>query len=355
MSYIFDGKALRDVLREKMKLLIMGIVFCAVAVIAAEYLLASGNTGKPTLYSGYVGVAGTENTLAMNRAMHLGIRNYRLDILLNGSEEQLVANMSENGASFLGILDYDTLGVINSNGACIENCNWSIADWNASVENAVNAYPSVHKWEIWNEPLVTMFQDGLQNGSTKNYMMLLKAAYSIIKQHNESDTVICLGGSNMYSGGPQMDLQSYYWVQELWNMNASKYCDAISLHMYTGFAYLPSYIPSYGTSIADILNISLNLYENLTKKQIYITETGIPMNNATGIPLQYNLNDSLRKQAEFLNQSFSIFLSKPYVKGVYWFNLEGHEHAGYALDFGMLNASIFEPRPSFYAFNSFNK
>ena len=292
---------------------------------------------------------GWENATATRIAMQDGIRYFRFDISPNATEEAFVENMSDEGARFIGILDYNTVGAEIRGGRCIANCNWTLADWNESVSLAVSDYPDVHVWEIWNEPQIAMFQDGVQNGSAYNYYLMLKSAHGIIKAHNNSDTVLCLGGDNIYSGGASFDQNDYLWAQQVWSYGASDYCDAISLHAYSGFIYLMNQTP-YGSfsTMGGIFNQSLESYEKLTGKPIWITEFGIPSNNGTG--LGGELGNSQYKQAEFLNQTFNLFLSKPYVAGISWFNLAGLADAPYNFDFGLLNASTLAAKPAMYAY-----
>ena len=66
------------------------------------------------------------------------------------------------------------------------------------------------------------------------------------------------------------------------------------------------------------------------------------------------LGFSPSKQEEFLNQSFSMFLSKPYVKAVFWFNLYGTADFPYNLDFGLLYPNMTQ-KQAFATFEKFTK
>ncbi len=285
-----------------------------------------------------------------------GVHWIRLDISENKSFERYAANLTSQNISILGIIDYRTLGVKFKSVAggleCMSNCNWTLSDWLSNVSKVVNMYPQIHVWEIWNEPQLPIFQDGFNNGSAYNYFLMLKGAYGIIKQSNSSDTVLCLGGDNIYEGGTGPWLPGYYWAEALWRYNASRYCSAISLHAYTGFRYLINQSPAGNwVTMGDIFNGSLSAYENLTNKPIWITEIGIPSNN--GIGLGNMLDNSYNKQALFLNQTFSLFTSKPYMAGIFWFNANGYVDSPYNFSFGLFNRS-FSPKPSAYAFKSFS-
>lgn len=266
-------------------------------------------------------------------------------------EEQLVGNITAQGGRFLGILDYNTVGAQIQGGRCLSGCGWNLTDWNNSVEAAVEAYPEVHLWELWNEPLVPMFQDGFQNGSAHNYYLMARSAYRIIKAHNSSDTVVCLGGDNIYSPGEGEDQAGFDWASEVWSYGAVDYCDAISLHLYTGFSYLMGQTPagSY-QGVGSSVNQTLAAYESRTGKPIWITEMGIPSNNGTG--LGNTLDNSEYKQALFLNQSYRLLLAKSYVRGIFWFNLVGSADGSYAFDFGLLNQTTLAPKPAMGAYRA---
>ena len=333
----------------------------AIALILLSLFLYGGKNGQAPQETGYnlhayhsnviFGVDSTENASAIRYAISHGLDYFRTDITNTPAQESMIANVSAEGGRYLGIIDYQTLGANPGPSGCASNCNWTLNSWNASVETALTEYPEVHSWEIWNEPQISQFQGGFLNG-TYNYFLMLKSAYRIIKAYNKSDTVVCLGGDNIYAGGQSPSYYDYLWAEQVWSYGASSYCDAISLHAYTSFTYIMSDIPSGANqTMGSIFSEALSAYENLTGKPIWITEVGIPSNNGAGVPVA--LNDSEARQALFLQQSYSLFLSKPYVKAVFWFNLEGYVHPPYEIDFGLLNATTLAPKPSFVALLKF--
>jgi hypothetical protein len=285
------------------------------------------------------------NASAMLIAIGNGIICYRTDISLTPGAMDFISNASSRGAQFLGILDYATLGVRIQNGTCISLCNWTLNDWNATVENALMDYPEIHTWEIWNEPVVQIFQSGYENGSAKNYFNMIKSASVIIKAKYPNDTIVCFGGAQLY---PIDQVQiEYTFYRQVWNYGASKYCDAVSLHAYTQPYYNFSQNTFYNVTMQQVYNSTLNLYENMTKKPIWITETGIPSNNWT-----VGVNYSEQKQASFLTQDFDFFTSYPFVKRIYWFHLA--DSYSQSDNFGVLNYTL-KPKPSWEAFLYFSK
>ncbi|MGI0100287.1 MAG: glycosyl hydrolase [Candidatus Micrarchaeaceae archaeon] len=324
------------------------IIIVVIAVLAVSYLVYKAGTGRQSqaafsnrTYSQKFCVNAVQNASAMQEALANGITCFRTDIALNSSKEDYVSNITNEGGQFLGILDYETVGAQPSPSGCVSGCNWTLADWNASVYNAVLDYPEVDEWEIWNEPLVLNFASGYENGSALDYYDMIKSAYLIIKKNDPNSTVVCFGGAELYPFSYVQ--QEYAFYSAVWGYGASQYCDAISLHAYTGASYdLNQSIG--GATVYDEYNYTLNLYENLTNKPIWITETGIPSNNwTTGINL------SEQKQASFIVQDMEFFGNYSFVKRVYWFNLED---GGSGPDYGLLGANA-NPKPSWNAFLHF--
>ncbi len=319
------------------------IVAAAIVVASLLSFLILIHEQKQSTVFGVAG-SGTVNASEISAMKEIGVRIVRLDVSLSPQEEETVSELTSNGFEVIGILDYDTLGVRIENGTCVYNCNWSLEDWNESVARAIESYPEIHIWEIWNEPQVAEFQDGFCNGSTYNYFLMLKSAYSAIKSYNSSDTVLCLGGDMLYS------YDGYQWARHLWGYGAQNYCDAVSLHLYTGFEYLmSSTVPGTSMSFYNLTEENLDSYEALTKKPVWITEVGIPSNNGA----YPSLNNSMQKQAIFLNQTFSLLESKGFVKAVVWYNLEDSPNSQ-GFDFGLLEPNL-SLKPSAYAYMKFTR
>src|SRR5208283_309288 len=151
-------------------LLVFGVFFWQTGLSSASVVKIPENV------SAIVGVGTHGNASSETKALVSGVRYYRTDITLNGN--QIDQTMSENrqfGAQYLGILDYETLAGFGANDS------WNLGSWNASVSSALQKYPEIRTWEIWNEPWVRMFQTGYMNGSAYNYYEVTKSAYEIIK------------------------------------------------------------------------------------------------------------------------------------------------------------------------------
>ncbi len=282
---------------------------------ASVLLLAERSTTmqiKSRHFNFTLGVCTHGNESSEITALKAGVRNFRTDITLSASQIRLMDYEHERyNASYLGILDYDTL----PGGS--QDKNWSLSMWNESVKAAVEAYPWISEWEIWNEPWVKQFQTGMVNGSAYNYFLIIKAAANAIRSLEPNATIVCFGGAPI--GSPQI----FEWYAEVWSYGAWKYCNAVSVH-----AYLPSPIV---TNFSDEWAQYLNAYENLTHKPIFITEFGFPASSKL-IP-----GYSQKSQMEFMEEGLDTFSSLPYIKQVYWYDLWGLSDGALGNDYGLLN------------------
>jgi putative glycosyl hydrolase len=327
----------------------------AVLLVAAVILLLSAlylafGTEKPPVtnevqFSQRFCLAGAQNSTAVQFALAAGVTCFRSDVYLNHAATSFIANLTDAGAQYLGILDYATVGAQPSPQGCISGCNWTLDTWNASVANAVVEDPEISTWEIYNEPLITNFVGGYENGSALNYFNMIKSASSIIKSRNPNATVVCFGGAQLF---PLSTVQiEYQFYKQVWSYGASRYCDAISIHAYTLPYYSLSQEAYSNATLEQEYSFVLDLYENMTGKPVWITETGAPSNNwASG------LNYSEQNQASFMRQDMEFFISYPFVKRVYWYALLD---SGSGADFGLLNMTTLEPKPAWYSFLYFAK
>ena len=80
------------------------------------------------------------------------------------------------------------------------NDNFTLRDWNQTVQQAVSDYGDIVQiWEIWNEPILPANFKGYFNGSASTYTDLLKVAYQTIHSSSPGATVIGFGGLQLYS------------------------------------------------------------------------------------------------------------------------------------------------------------
>ncbi|MGA2680867.1 MAG: hypothetical protein ABSF44_03600 [Candidatus Bathyarchaeia archaeon] len=258
--------------------------------------------------------------------------------------------------------------------------NWTLPQWDTYVTTVVNDFPNVHVWEVGNEVLSgqTQYNSGyLASGSLSlAYFNILKDAYGIVKQHNPSDTVIALGGQDifvpgnlaLYNSGSFQDA-SYQLAAQVWADGGANYCDAISLHIYgdnTGGAWLPNETVTYNgvtskNTLQQIWNGYINEYEQLTGKPIWFTETGEPIDSPPNDSIPPIIGNSLEKQAAFLTQTFTFLSSFSFTRAIFWFKLVGlseyYTSNGvflFTLDDGLFNQDG-TARPVTVAFQSFSQ
>ncbi len=305
-------------------------------------LLAPTSSVSSSRYGQQFCLDASSNATAMAYAVENGITCFRADIGLNQGEMDFVSNVTRAGGSYLGILDYVTLGAQTSRYGCASNCNWTLATWNATVEQALADYPEVHQWEIYNEPLIRQFMGGYENGSALNYYNMIRSASEIIKSRDPNATVVCFGGAQTFPFGAVQNEYPFY--AQGWSYGAFKYCDAISLHSYILPYYGLNQSLSGNATVAEELNFTVNLYENLTGKPIWITETGLPSNGNQTLGISF----TEQEQNTFLRQDMEFYSSYPFVSKVYWFHLEGAVARG--LDYGLLNSTTLQPKESWHSF-----
>lgn len=224
--------------------------------------------------------------------------------------------------SLIGTLDHITMN----------EQPFNLTDWEQAVNASVVAYGDmVHVWEIWNEPFFEDNYLGCFNGSAETYFELLKTAFTIIKAIDPTDIVLGLGGLPLYSStdGPLYSNITYVdysinFTKELWSMNATNYCDAISLHAYPYGNYTKEHAETY-------YNNTLGVYQNITGKPIWITETGQYSH-------QTNTTFTEQDQADYLSTSYQLFKEHK-VEAYIWYELSDNSlYPQYS--FGLYNIDL---------------
>jgi len=211
-----------------------------------------------------------------------------------GSNWQTIYELSKQyGISLIGKLDHITV-----------NCslNPNLQDWNDTVQQAVNRYGDIVKiWEIWNEPTD---KTNFFNGTAADYAKMLQGAYQIIKAQSNDSIVIAFGGLHLFSGGDPDVFNGFLFAQEVVALGGMNYCDAIGLHAYPWGNNYAITAPAY--------TLSLNQYRTITgEKPVWITEIGQD---------SYRGGYTESQQADFLNQSFALFMSQN-VSAYIWYEL----------------------------------
>lgn len=219
-----------------------------------------------------------------------GIHYVRIDVSLTSAAFQNVYSLAaSNGLSVIGILDFY---LVNS------NQSFTLNDWRIAVTNAVNAYPAISVWEVWNEPTQAKYQFGYMDGSPQHYYDILKVSYQAVKAKNPNAVVLALGGAQFT---PHLD---YPFAQQVWGLGAANYSDAISIHPYPyqlNIGRTWSYYENDWTT-------ELARYRSFNRP-IWITETGLQST-------QNNETD----QASYLQESYNFFKQQN-VSEYTWYDL----------------------------------
>lgn len=101
-----------------------------------------------------------------------------------------------------------------------------LAAWAEFVENTTRHYRDlVQHWEIWNEPNIAVFWE--PQPSAAEYFDVLRAGYEAAKRGNPECRVLMPGLAGPLQGRWGMD-----FLDELLQLGAARYCDAISIHPY---------------------------------------------------------------------------------------------------------------------------
>jgi hypothetical protein len=261
-----------------------------------------------------------------------------------------LVQLKQKFANFNWVLFLGERGVTNPYGV-----NWTLQNWHDYVVKVVDASPSVHIWDVWNEVAgIDRWSGYLKANGPQGYVQMLKDAYQTIKAHNSNDVVLCYGGlptfvpsdSNIdfYNRGRWTDTPEFHVARNIWSFGASSFCDGISMHPYSQNLYM---LDEFPTSVQGRVKSNLSMrqiwqgiiqsYHDLCRKPVYFTETGFPA------------NVSLQRQSQYLTQSFEFLSGLPFAQMVLWWNLAGVSQNN--LDFGLYDSNG-NPRPVLSSFVS---
>jgi hypothetical protein len=248
-----------------------------------------------------------------------------------------------------------------------QNNSWTLSNWDAAVSIAVNNYPDIHVWEIYNEP--QYFNSGYMccdknvTEMAQHYFNMLRDAYRIIKAHNQSDIVLAFGGADV-AFGYNVNTFTLPFAEEVWSLGGANYCDAISLHAYSKPYLLNQTLPrneglfnqtafpTVNPTYSQVWTLGLQKAEALTSKPIWITETGMPSDTYI-IDNGTTISGSTQLQAAFVQQAYSLFAGFPYIKGVFWYSTYGISELPVKADCGLFYLNTYQPKPAMDAYEAF--
>jgi len=188
----------------------------------------------------------------------------------------------------VGILDHETMNY----------ASFTLNDWAEVVKKALKIYPSIHVWEIWNEPTITQYQVGYMDGTPQHYFDLLKSAYAILKGGDSKAFVLGLGGARLYDDA---DLN---FAKQVFALGGGSYMDAMSIHAYPKRLNVGWTWSNYETQWTQLLSGFKQL-----GKPFWVTETG------------FNYNQVAEKDQADVVKLVYAFLKKQGAIAYMWYQL----------------------------------
>jgi hypothetical protein len=187
----------------------------------------------------------------------------------------------------------------------------------------------VRYYEIWNE-----WENALGNtepGRIDDYAALVKATYPAIK-HVNSHTVVLVGA---FTTASLMD----GWYERLAELGALKSADGLSVHPYV-YQQPAACAPERAFGLIDALVATLRSRYTL-QLPVYITEIGWPTNQG-----KFGVSEPV--QAQMLERTLSLAALRPYVRGVWWYDLvdDGNEPSDKEAHFGLLRYMNLDAKPA---------
>lgn len=184
-------------------------------------------------------------------------------------------------------------------------------------------------YEIWNE-----WENALANtepGHVDDYAALVKVTYPAIKRINP-ETVVLVGGVS--NGG-----LTNGWYQRLAELGALKTADGLSVHPYV-YQQPADCAPEHALGLIDALVSTLRSRYGV-RLPVYITEIGWPTNQG-----KFGVSESI--QAQMLERTLSLAASRPYVRGLWWYDLadDGDNPTDKEAHFGLLHTANLDAKPA---------
>lgn len=198
------------------------------------------------------------------------------------------------------------------------------ADFLVFLANRYKSYGS-NVFEIWNEENEPYFWP--PTPSPTNYLAMLRACYTAIKQADPQALVLNGGLSDGGSSG--------VYLNTLYSNGARPFFDALSQHVYSRAPTNESVV--FG-------NRSVMVARGDSAKNIWVTECGWPTYTNSADPNAV----SLITQAQYLNDLYTRLAGYSYVRAAFWYNLRSFDETQKEGSFGILFPD-FSKKPSFDA------
>lgn len=251
--------------------------------------------------------------------------------------DNVVAAYKEHDIKVLGLLTYSSDWASSNPGS--QYAEFYMPDekaWRDYVGTVAEHYAGdIDTWEIWNEPN----HSGFWRSDFTDYVTLLEIAADEIHKRNP-DARVVLGG---LSGSDTDFLERLYAA-----LSDPSIIDIVAVHPYrhvdSNFNHAPEKtVDGLGTLLNDLYNVKavLNRY-NQDTTPIWLTEVGWTT---------YEDGVSQQTQARFLTRLYTIALSVPQVKKVFWYSFSDTTDDRQYQDahFGLVTDS-YAPKQSFAAY-----
>jgi hypothetical protein len=238
-----------------------------------------------------------------------------------------VTNAKAYNLKVLGILDSRLFN---------QSTTFTLVEWRDAVTYYVSNYSdSVDAWEIWNEPanpkqnwtLLNLDISSPENMSkiVQFYFSMVQIASPIIRQYDPTAKILLFGGLTLWSGNDSNLALDKEFAQQLAALNIEQYGDAISVHAYPWMEKIEPWIwEKYDQSLA--------YYRGLLNMDIWVTETGYPMDF-----------EGESGQAHYMSEALQYFNGK--VAKFFWYSLL--DNAGEEHGFGLMGNET-TPRLAYY-------
>ncbi len=202
--------------------------------------------------------------------------------------------------------------------------------WAAFVENTTRHYRDlVQHWEIWNEPNITTFWE--PEPSAKEFLDVVRVGYEAAKRGNPNCEVLMPGLAGPGEGRWGMD-----FLDQLLELGAAKYCDAISIHPYRQST------PEESDLEGDLRHIAALAEKHGGKRPIWFTEdcwtTDLPWGSTE------------ERAATMLPRCYALALGTGLMERFIWFRLHdpGVDRFYGEDNYGMCYHDL-TPKPAYFA------
>ncbi|MDP3971116.1 MAG: glycosyl hydrolase [bacterium] len=243
----------------------------------------------------------------------------------------------DKNIEMLGLLTYSSSWASTNPGASDSEFYPPDLDaWKDYVGKVAEHYAgSVDTWEIWNEPN----HEGFWKGSLKEYATYYSSAVDEIKSANP-DAKVILGG---VSGADAV------WLDEFFSeVDDKSDIEVVAIHPYRtidgNFNYMPERTGAgLNPLYVDIYNVKAVMNKHgFTDTPIWITEAGWTT---------YSGGITENMQAKYLMRFYTIALSIPNVKKVFWYTMtdSSADESYLESQFGLVDHE-YKPKPAYHAY-----